>query len=279
MIKYLSGGIYGMVYGASLLIPGLSGGTFLVIFGCYDKICAAFALDFKLIKKHFIFYLFFGFGAVIGIVASLLGIRVLFDSFPTQTYLFFLGLIMGGVPFILKTATSEERFKPMCIVPFLFGLLAIIGLFVVENAGVFGDSAGEAATLGFSIRMGVYAFFTAIAMVLPGISGALVLTAFGAYRTFMDSLSLSNPNLSVLVPAAIGGILGIVGGAKLVRFLLRKYKLMVYSAIIGMVVGSIVPVLGAAQARFNLDSLIGAFCMIAGIVIVAMLSRVNKSEA
>ena len=51
--------LYGLVFGIANIIPGVSGGTMLVVFGCYDKVCGALTLDFKEIKKHFKFLVFF----------------------------------------------------------------------------------------------------------------------------------------------------------------------------------------------------------------------------
>jgi putative membrane protein len=302
-LKNLLGIIYGIVYGASLIIPGLSGGTFLVIFGCYDKICAAFALDFKMIKKHFIFYVFFGIGAICGLVGFLVAIKFLQENFNTPTFLFFLGLILGGIPFILKVArtpykaddsTAQDspaealRFKPMCILPFLLGLALVVGIslgtppkFIEDEAredlepiGTMSEVQFADFRFGYAARIGLIAVAAAVAMVLPGISGAGILLAFGAYNEFTGALSVSNPDFNVLVPAGIGVLIGIVAGAKLIRWLLKKSKLMVYSAIIGMVIGSVVPVLREANVTvFNSDVMIGTVCMLVGIVIVTILTR------
>jgi len=282
MFKNILGFIYGIVYGASLIIPGLSGGTFLVIFGCYDKICAAFALDFKTIKKHFIFYVFFGFGAIAGLIGFLFAIRFLQENFNTPTFLFFLGLIMGGIPFIFKVATTSNegervKFKPMCLIPFIFGLALVVGIAVMTPEKPADEAlVDEIAAFDFAdtIRIGLIAVAAAVAMVLPGISGAGILLAFGAYNEFTGALSVSNPDFNVLIPAGIGVLIGIVAGAKLIRWLLKKSKLMVYSAIIGMVIGSIVPVLREANVTtFNTDAIIGTVCMLIGIVIVTILTR------
>jgi tetrahydromethanopterin S-methyltransferase subunit C len=45
-----------------------------------------------------------------------------------------------------------------------------------------------------------------------------------------------------------------------------------------MVAGSVVPILGRAQADFNADTLAGAVCMIIGVVIVALLGRMTKQR-
>ena len=244
MIKNLLGIIYGMVYGASLIIPGLSGGTFLVIFGCYDKICAAMALDFKMIKKHFVFYMFFGIGAVAGILGFARVITLLFNNYRTATEIALIVLILAGLPFIYKKAFSSDssdslqKLKPIYAIPFVLGLGAVIGLSFIS-----GGTATENVIL-----IAVFSFIAAFVMVLPGISGSLMLVVFGVYDVITGALT--DFNLSVIVPAVIGILLGTVVGAKTIVFLLGKHKVMAYSAIIGMVVGSVVNIV---------QSMIGGF--------------------
>jgi putative membrane protein len=265
-----------MVYGASLIIPGLSGGTFLVVFGCYDKICAAFALDFKTIKKHFIFYALFGVGAAIGLLGFLFAVGFLLSNFETQTYLFFLGLIMGGMPIIIKNATSTDdgnkvNFKPLCLIPFVLGLALIIGISLIPTPA---SASLEGIRPVSSLWVAFCGMVAAVAMVLPGISGAFVLVAFDVYDVLTNALRALD--FEILLWAGAGIVIGIVGGARLIRVLLKKYKMMVYSAIIGMVLGSVVPVVTVAQPDMDIDTLIGFVCMLVGIVIVARLGKITK---
>ena len=43
--------IKGFIVGASMLVPGFSGGTMAMILGIYDKLIAAFKRYFKFFKK------------------------------------------------------------------------------------------------------------------------------------------------------------------------------------------------------------------------------------
>jgi len=270
LIKLILGLFYGLVYGIAHVIPGLSGGTFLVIFGCYDTVCEAFALNFKEIKKHFFFLLMIGIGTIGGLVGFVYAISFLFDNFGVQTSLFFMGLIFGGLPLIFNIATSEQRFKPICAIPFILGLALVVGLFLIEKSGAFENDITQTVDLGFALRIVIYMFIAAIAMVMPGISGALVLVAFGVYGTLIEAVKTID--LTVLAPATIGAIIGIVVGARLVLFLLKRFKLMVYSAIIGMVIGSAAPVFPQG-AGLNAATLIGVFCFAAGFMAAFLLGK------
>ncbi|MBQ8932005.1 MAG: DUF368 domain-containing protein, partial [Ruminiclostridium sp.] len=134
MLQYLLAVVYGIVFGVANIIPGVSGGTMLVVFGCYDKVCGALTLNLKEIKKNIKFLIFFGIGAVIGIVGFAFIITFLFTNFPVQTNMFFMGLIIGSVPLIIRNATVKDKFRPICILPFVIGLAAVVGLALLENS-------------------------------------------------------------------------------------------------------------------------------------------------
>ena len=274
-MRNIYGLIYGAIYGAALVIPGLSGGTFLVIFGCYDTVCEAFALNMRKIKKHFFFLLFFGIGTVGGLIGFVHAITFLLSDFELQTSLFFMGLIVGGIPLIVNIATKEEKFKPVCILPFILGLAVVISLFFFEKFGVFGTGAAQSIDFLFYVKIICYSFVAAIAMVMPGISGAFVLVAFGVYDMFMGAIK--GLDFTVLVPAIIGIALGIVAGAKLILMLLKKYKLIVYSAILGMLLGSVVPLFPDGFG-FNISTFTGIVCLALGAGVAFVLGKKESSD-
>ena len=267
--------IYGIVYGVAHVVPGVSGGTFLVIFGCYDTVCEAFALNFTVIKKHFLFFLLFGIGTVGGLVGFVHAITYLLNSFALQTNLFFMGLIIGGLPLIITIATKEEKFRPVCIVPFILGLAVVVALFLIEKTGALEVGAAQASGFLFSARIFLYSFIAAIAMIMPGISGAFVLVAFGIYDMFMEAIT--ELDFAILVPAVIGIFFGIIAGARLILLILKKHKLIVYSAIIGMVIGSVAP-LYPDGIGLNIATLAGVVCLSLGVSVAYIMGK-KESKA
>lgn len=90
----------------------------------------------------------------------------------------------------------------------------------------------------------------AATMVIPGVSGSLVLMILGYYygiintiKNFLEALkamdfdALVNGTL-VLAPFGIGILIGIVAIAKLIEYLFNKHSVMTYSAIFGLVMAS-----------------------------------------
>ena len=51
----------------------------------------------------------------------------------------------------------------------------------------------------------------------------------GVYETIIGAIK--DMNFYVIIPFAIGAVIGIIGGAKLISMLIKKNKLMVYSAL------------------------------------------------
>jgi putative membrane protein len=174
-------------------------------------------------------------------------------------------LILAGLPFIVKTALPKGEkgdnvtrrsgcfrhatfkfrqcggglkpnrlVKAVYLIPFILGLGLIVGITFAGNGNA---SGGE--TTAFPLLV-LYSAVASFAMLLPGISGALMLVVFGIYDVI--TTALTEFDFAVLIPAVIGILLGIILGAKLIVFLLEKYRLITYSAIIGMVMGSIVSI-------------------------------------
>ncbi|MBE6902747.1 MAG: DUF368 domain-containing protein [Ruminococcaceae bacterium] len=109
-VTYLRFFISGLAFGIANVIPGVSGGTMLVVFGIYDKLTEAIS-GVKAILKNFWFLFSFVLGAGSGVLGFAFVITWLFESFGVQTNMFFIGLILGSVPLIVRTATASEKIK------------------------------------------------------------------------------------------------------------------------------------------------------------------------
>ncbi|MGN0598196.1 MAG: DUF368 domain-containing protein [Ruminiclostridium sp.] len=379
-MKNLLAIFYGIVFGIANIIPGVSGGTMLIVFGCYDKVCGALSLNFKEIKKNIVFLIFFGIGTLIGIVGFSFAITFLFDRFPVPTYLFFMGLILGSIPLIIRNATVKEKFRPSCAFPFVIALVAVLGLtFLEKNSaepytlsavmegntamvtifndsdrtvdswtielpdgasaetkvtgaesdthystmdkikGIFGmkipalapnmfrnpdgaviephsaysftfenNSGIDLSTLEIgeiSYRMDVPFFLTmvgalfvaAIAMIIPGVSGSFVMMTLGVYTTIIAAIK--NFDFGVIIPCAIGAIIGLIFGARLISWALKKWRLMVYSAILGLAAGSLAAIFPVGYELSAGVIIAAAIAFIAGGALALLIGKKTPVEA
>lgn len=274
--EYLRYFLCGLVFGTANVIPGVSGGTMLVIFGIFDRLTEAIS-GIKKIFRNFWFLFTFALGAGAGIVLSAFVISSLFKNFPIQTNMFFIGLILGGVPLIYKFGTEEKKVKPSCAIPFIIAMAVVIGLTVLEKLDVF-KLAPDVVT-GFdaviSLKLIVCAAIAAVTMIIPGISGSFVMMLLGVYETIIGAIR--DMNFYVIIPFAIGAVIGIIGGARLISMLIKKNKLMVYSALMGLVIGSVYAILPGGFG-FNLQTGYGFACALFGVMAATLVEKLGGSE-
>lgn len=275
--EYFKYFLCGMVFGIANVIPGVSGGTMLVIFGVFDRLTESIS-GIKKIFSNFAFLVTFALGAGGGILLSAKVIGSMFTAYAIQTNMFFIGLILGGIPLIIKLGTAEKKAKPLCIVPFVISMALVIGLTVLEKLDIFSLTAENVTGFDavFSLKMVGSAAVAAVTMIIPGISGSFMMMLLGVYETIIGALN--NWNFYVIIPFAIGAVIGIIFGAKLISILIKKNKLMVYSAIMGMVVGSVYAILPDGFG-LNLQTGYGFAFMLIGVlasVLIEKLGEVNN---
>ena len=117
----------GMVIGIANIIPGVSGGTMMVAMGIYDKLIHCITHIFKEFKKSVLFLLPIAIGMGIAIIGGSLGLEMLFEKFPVQTNLLFIGLIVGGLPAIWKNVKGNS-IKFGHIISLLMSFLKIVNI-------------------------------------------------------------------------------------------------------------------------------------------------------
>lgn len=245
----------GMVIGIANIIPGVSGGTMMVAMGIYDKLIHCITHIFKEFKKSVLFLLPIAVGMVIAVVGSSFGIEMLFAKFPMQTNLLFVGLVIGGLPAIWKKVKGKSIRSGHLLV-FLVFLAFVVGM------AFLGETDGKAADVSFTLinvlklfGIGVIASAT---MVIPGVSGSMVLMLLGYYNTIISAISDFFRALAafdmdgilvgigILAPFGIGVVIGVLAIAKLIEFIFNKFPLYAYWAIIGLIVASPIAIIAKA---------------------------------
>ncbi len=77
--------------------------------------------------------------------------------------------------------------------------------------------------------------------VLPGISGGVLCVVFGIYKTIMEFLAdpfrKFKTHVPKLIPIGIGGVIGFLGIAKLLGFLLERYEAPSVCLFVGLITG------------------------------------------
>ena len=261
----------GMVIGIANAIPGVSGGTMAVVLNVYDRLIALVSLNLKKILRDLPFALLLVAGAGTAIVLFAKLMSGLFDSYPVPTTWFFMGLIVGSIPFIARRTRGTGSVP----VKSVLGTIAVVVMIVTA---IFrpDEGAGQAIT---ALDPAVFLFLflasvaAAAAMIVPGLSGAFVFLMLGAYRTVIRAVS--DMNLPILLPVALGAGAGLLAGAALIRFFLARRPDMVYAVILGLVVGSLVPVFPGLPATVP-QGIVSAAVFAGGAVLSRLFSSTEK---
>ena len=297
-MKFIKDILKGVVIGVANAIPGVSGGTMMVSMGVYDDIIYCITHLFKQLKKSIMILLPYFIGMVVGIIGLAFSIKSLFANFPFQTSMVFIGLILGGVPMILERVRysgladsenngGERKKNNIGILHFVIFALFLLAIVAMQY---FGGDGGD-VTLTVDIISAIKIFFIGIlasaTMVIPGVSGSMMLMILGYYNPIINSITdfitaLSNGEIDKLiticgslVPFGLGVVIGIFAIAKLIEVLLKKFESYTYCAILGLVAASpIVILMGISFAGISVAAIItGVIALIAGIFAASQLGK------
>lgn len=236
--------VIGVILGVANVIPGVSGGTLAVVFNIYDRLINVITLNVKKILSEWKFILPLVVGMGLGIILFSKAITFLFENYPVQTNWFFIGIILGSIPMIAKrlmaaskASSSDARKIPVSAIVCGVLALAVMAIMTYTNVAESGAPIQTELTPLLAVKLFIGLACATIAMIIPGISGSFLMLVVGVYSTVIAAIS--DFNIPLLIPAVIGGVVGLLGGAKLVRFLMEKVPAQTYGAIMGLVLGSI----------------------------------------
>ncbi|WP_144450900.1 DUF368 domain-containing protein [Halalkalibacter nanhaiisediminis] len=263
-----------MVIGVTDLIPGVSGGTIALLLGIYQSLVASInGLLTKDWKKSILFLLPIGLGIGIALITVSRLIEWLLVEHPQPTFFFFLGLIIGIIPTLLKDINYKQSFRSSHYVLLaLAAVLVAVTVFVKDNelAAVMSE-----LTLGDYTLLFFAGWLASSAMILPGVSGSFMLLLLGMYPTVINALSTFN--IPVIITVGLGVAIGLILTSKLISFLLTTYKTSTYAVMIGFVIGSMV-VIYPGIASNGLLLFVSILTFLVGIVVATLLSRVEKGK-
>ncbi len=236
--------LFGGIIGVANIIPGVSGGTMAVVLGIYDKLIGAMSRFFSDVKGNVRFLAGIGIGALFGIALLSKLIKFCITNYTMPTNFFFTGLILGSIPMLYGKARSMGRagVKHYVVFALFIGLMAVLA-FCTGEGGVQTNMELTTATCLF---LGVTSFIAAVGMLLPGVSGSMLLLLFGAYYTVTTAIDARD--IFTLMPVAVGAGLGLLAGSKIIDFCLTRLPVVTYYAILGMVIGSLFAVVKNAFA-------------------------------
>lgn len=287
IIKIIKGGLIGI----GNILPGISGSMIAVILNIYEDLITAlnqlFTHPIQAIKSVWPYVV----GVVIGIFVGSKGVNVLYGIAPLPITILFIGFIIGAIPTLYKQIKGM-KFEWHHILVFVVAALVMLSvLFIKENPN---------AVHGFWYHVSVVfvGFIYAIAMIIPGLSGATMLMAFGFFYIFTDLLDVISAAVVTLDFSAItsqilivfllilGAFIGLIIMGRVMAVFMKKYHQHFIVAVLGIVIVSPINILVLLQrdsATNVYDKpwyiyLISLIALAAGIFFTLKLAKGNNKE-
>ena len=257
--------IKGLVIGATMTVPGVSGGSMAMVLGIYDRLLKHVSEITKYPKESLTFLLWFAAGAGSGAFLFSRGISWLLTTRAEGILcFFFLGAVSGGIPMILKSA-SVSRIRGREMICILTGILTALLIALIPQ-GIFAPGTENTPMhLLFQLAGG---FIIAVALVLPGISASQMLYMLGIYESTLKAIS--SLDILALLPLAVGGILGTYLTARILEQLIKKHREDTFLIILGFMLASLRSLLPEHLIEENLLAGVGA--LVLGFVSLYFLS-------
>ena len=222
----------GFLVGVVSLVPGISGGTILVLLRKYEQVTKAIT-NFKK-KENIILLSFLVLGIFLGTITFARIIELFFYFWPQETLILFSGFVLFNIPSFIKS----EKIK---LHPFWFflGFLVIYCLSFVNtnpNTVILNyPSITFSFLLFFSFCGAIDGFFT----ILPGISGSMIMMILGPYFLYKSFLAnLNGQNILFFLPLFfyfLGDSIGFFFGSKVSLYYLKKHRKAFLNFVLGMV--------------------------------------------
>lgn len=135
------------------MVPGVSGGTMAIVLGIYDKLVHSVATFFKDWKKNALFLLQVGIGGGIGVLIFSRLMEGAMTNYPHIMRFLIMGIIIGGLPLLLRKAAHEGGSVPSGNSELAGGKAGVSGAdsgLAGGKAELAGGKAGQAGEVGGS---------------------------------------------------------------------------------------------------------------------------------
>ena len=244
--------LQGALIGVGAILPGVSGGVMMVLFGIYQPMMALFSHPFKALKQYYKLFIPVILGWAIGFVVLAKGVELAFGADSAVATCLFLGLILGTIPSLWREAGLKGRSKGNLIttgVSFVV-LFCLLSMFKFSSLSAITPNPWWYLFCG-----GVWG----LSLVLPGLSSSSILIFMGLYepmtagigsigtyaKDFLVALfsgsalpALSQVQWGCIIPLLVGILGSALLCARFVNYLLEKHYAALYHVILGVVAAS-----------------------------------------
>lgn len=276
----------GFLMGSADVVPGVSGGTIALVLGIYERLISSIRsgssaigamvrVDFTGARAHlgevswgFLIILLAGIGTAVLTLAHFIEVQL--TERPVILAAAFFGLVVGSVVIAARLIKSPSRKHGSGAVVVAVGVFLLLG---IGSGGFAGDP-----TLWMFFGSGALAI---CAMILPGISGSLILVLIGMYDSVLAAVN-DREFLAVVVFAA-GAVVGLALFSQVLDRALKRAHDVVLAVLVGLMAGSLrvlwpwpggvnSSTLGAPNGQV-LQAIVASLLGAAFVVVVATLAK------
>ena len=218
----------GAAVGIGGILPGLSGGVLAVIFGLYDQIINFLANITENFWKNVRYFIPVGIGFLLGILVFSIFVEKAFGLYAAIFITLFIGFVVGTLPSLFKSAGKEGRSTSDLT---LLAVTAVI-IFLIMFYGGQGISQVQPSFIAWVLSGALIG----LGVIVPGMSPSNFLIYFGLYDKMAAGIAALD--FSVIIPLGLGGLLCVIGLAKVAEWAFKHYYSKMYHFILGTVIGS-----------------------------------------
>lgn len=251
--NYIKWFLEGIVMGVANIIPGVSGGTMVLLMGIYEKLINAintiplrdFLAVFRGEKEIFIQNMNevdyeFLLPIIIGVGLGTLGLgRVIgtfIEGYQAITFSFFFGLILASAGTLYHKIEEFDRFI------FISGIFGFSFSFYILGLSPF-EATHSLPVIFLSGALSIPS------MILPGISGSLILIILQQYEYLIEAAFIKF-DIVVIVVFMSGALIGLFSFAKIIDVLFKKQREATLVFLFGLILGGLrEPVVKAFEAN------------------------------
>lgn len=296
----------GIGIGIGSAIPGVSGGTIAVICNVYEKIINAVSNIFKKFTESFLILLPILVGLLIGLIPTIILVDKCLEQFLFGLICIFAGFIIGSLPKItseIKNTKPTKKHFFTLVITFIIVVLLGVGSVLAKTDMT---SQFNKPDWWFYIALIPVGLVASIALVVPGVSGGMILVLLGFYAPLIESTvgvakdclngnwSMFGQQIGLLLCFLLGVIIGFIVVSKIMSKLLSKYHDLTFFGILGFIVGSLISLYinneiwsyykmwsngGQGYLKMNIEIPIGIVLLIMCSILSYLLIRIsNKKE-
>lgn len=242
MLSILKTYVIGFLMGSADVVPGVSGGTIALVTGIYERLVASIrsgssALgslikgDFSAVKRNlrdveWVFLVLILGGIFTAVLSLAHVIEVQLEENPVIIAAAFFGLVVGSIAVavrMIRQPAISHLWVGLLVGASLFAILGIGSGVVRESPGLFAYFASAALAI--------------CAMILPGISGSLILVLIGMYDSVLGAVN--DRDFAAVGIFILGATVGLAFFSQILHIALRRWHDIVLAGLIGLMAGSL----------------------------------------